>query len=245
MTIFHGRVEDVVPQLGLASVAAMISDPPYGIGVQKGASKGAGSEKWKPRGSSSLGFAFTAPATSFPSLIAGDDQAYAIPVELSSLLGHAKVCLWGANHYADQLPRSAGWLVWDKRHKGGECDFADAELAWTNFSGVVRVFRHYWNGMLRDSERGPRLHPMQKPEALMLWVLKLAALPPGSLVLDPYTGSGPVLMAAKLMGLRAIGIDSLEWCCERAAERCRQECLPLGGEDAAPEQAVIALAQEP
>jgi site-specific DNA-methyltransferase (adenine-specific) len=70
---------------------------------------------------------------------------------------------------------------------------------------------------------------MQKPLALMKWCLSLTKLEPGALILDPYTGSGPVLRAAKDMGYRAIGIDSLEWCCERAAERCRQETLPLAG----------------
>lgn len=232
VTIYHARMEGIVPLLDLSEVAMVLADPPYGLGIQKAVSGAVGSPRVRFTSSSQLTNRFSTsgglcPSTSYPSLIAGDDQAYALPVELAAMLDHAAACLWGANHYADSLPRSSGWLVWDKRHKGGECDFADAELAWTNFSGVVRVFRHYWNGMLRDSERGARQHPTQKPVALMKWVLGLAKLPPGALILDPYTGSGPVLRAAKDMGYRAIGIDSLEWCCARAAERCRQESLAL------------------
>jgi hypothetical protein len=225
--IFHGRCEDVIPRLQLSEVAMVLADPPYGIGIQK--PNGAVSSMRRHMTSSSKlsGRLQLCPSTEYPSLIDGDAAPFTPPVELLSLLDGAHVCLWGGNHYADALPRSAGWLVWDKRHKGGDCCFADAELAWTNFSGVVRVFRHYWNGMLRDSERGARQHPTQKPVALMKWCLSLAKLEPGSLVLDPYTGSGPVLRAAKDLGFRAIGIDSLEWCCERAAERCRQETLPL------------------
>jgi DNA modification methylase len=219
VTIYHGRCEEIVPLLDLSRVAMVLADPPYGLGIQsRDGAASVGSRRLK------RGIGDYKPSA-FPSVITGDDAPYVLPVELSCLLDHAAVCLWGANHYSDSLPCSPGWLVWDKREKGGDNNFADAELAWTNYAGVVRVFRHYWNGMLRDSERGPRLHPMQKPVALMKWCLALAKLPEGALVLDPYTGSGPVLRAAKDMGLRAIGIDSLAWCCERAAERCRQEAL--------------------
>jgi DNA modification methylase len=222
VTIYHGRCEDVMQALNLSDVSMVLADPPYGIGIQS--RDGAGSIG--SRTALKRGIGNYKPAL-FPSVIDGDGEPFHLPVQIASLFGNTSVALWGANHYSDCLPRSAGWLVWDKREKGGDNNFADAELAWTNFCSPVRVFRHYWNGMLRDSERGPRLHPMQKPVALMKWVLSLAKLEPGSLVLDPYTGSGPVLRAAKDMGLRAIGIDSLEWCCERAAERCRQNALPL------------------
>lgn len=45
--------------------------------------------------------------------------------------------------------------------------------AWTNLDGAVRIFRHMWNGMIRASERNaPRVHPTQKPIALMEWCVK-------------------------------------------------------------------------
>ena len=219
VTLYHGRVEDVLPALDLSEVALVVADPPYGIAVE-------GQDRGRPAiGGGARGI----PATEFPSFIDGGDRAgvpYWPQRELLGLLPGPAVW-WGAQNYAAALPASAGWIIWDKRHKGGSNDFADAELAWSNLVPVTRVFRHYWNGMLRDSERGPRLHQMQKPVALAKWILNLAALPPGSLVLEPYMGSGPVCRAAKDLGLRAIGIDSLGWCCERAAERLAQGALPL------------------
>ena len=62
------------------------------------------------------------------------------------------------------------------------------------------------------------LHPTQKPLELMLWLIKSYSNP-RHLVLDPFMGSGTTLVAAKMSGRRAIGIDSNEAFCEKAAKR--------------------------
>src|SRR5258705_10098185 len=53
--------------------------------------------------------------------------------------------IWGGNYFS--LGPASKWLVWDKRT--GDNGYADAELAWTNLDGAVRMFRHQWMGMLR------------------------------------------------------------------------------------------------
>jgi site-specific DNA-methyltransferase (adenine-specific)/modification methylase len=132
------------------------------------------------------------------------------------------VILWGGNYY--DMPASAKWLVWDKQNSG---DFADCELAWTNIPGAARVFRHMWNGMLRASERGPRVHPTQKPIALMRWCLEQAKDPRS--VVDPCMGSGPVGIACAEKGIAYYGIERerkyFDIACERIDNAYRQAKL--------------------
>jgi len=68
-------------------------------------------------------------------------------------------------------------------------------------------------------------HPSPKPLRAMTWILE--RLPEGS-VLDPFMGSGTMLLAAKELGRKAIGIEIEERYCEIAAKRMSQEVLPLG-----------------
>lgn len=84
--------------------------------------------------------------------------------------------------------------------------------------GAVRIFRHMWNGMLRASERNtPRVHPTQKPVALMDWCIGQAGNV--STVFDPFMGSGTTGVACVNMGKQFIGIERepryFEIACER------------------------------
>ena len=56
--------------------------------------------------------------------------------------------IWGANHFIEKIPNasSSSWIVWDKLN--GENDFADCELAYTNFKSAVRKYSFRWAGML-------------------------------------------------------------------------------------------------
>jgi site-specific DNA-methyltransferase (adenine-specific) len=135
--------------------------------------------------------------------------------------------MWGANWYADELPPSGGWIVWDKTPRGVKEGFtaSHAELAWTNLFSSVKKFSLQWGGEARNHEL--HLHPTQKPVGLMRWIVQNWT-EPGQLVLDPYMGSGPVAEACRDLGRRYIGVELEERYCEIAAQRLAQDVLPFG-----------------
>jgi hypothetical protein len=195
IVIFRGKCERILAQLPASWFDLLLTDPPYGIKLDT-SSHGGRHREYKP--------------------VRGDDR----PFDPSHLLAFKNVILWGANYYAHMLPRSTKWLVWDKRAGVGQNCQSDAELAWTQgLPGVAtRALYHYWNGACRASEREiPRLHPTQKPIALMRWCIEQFA---GTrTVIDPYMGVGTTLVAAKQLGLQAIGIEWDEQYCRAAADR--------------------------
>ena len=206
VTLYHGRCEDIMPHL-VGQFGPIVSDPPYGMGYQHGARKGG--IKLGQDGET----------------IEGDDR----PFDPSHLIAASpSLILWGGNHYADRLPASKGWLVWDKRDEGPEMDQSDVELAWTNVLTTARKFTRRWSGACRGGreQREGRWHTNQKPVALMEWCLGFV---PEGVILDPYAGSGSTLVAAKELGRRAIGIEAVERHCRNAAARLTQGVLDLGG----------------
>lgn len=204
--IFLGDCREILPGLAYDVV---LTDPPYGI---------AHPTDYAKRGRGKLA------ACSDYAPVFEDNR----PFDPSHLI--SKPCvLWGANHFADKLPPSSGWLIWDKE-RPDDLDQATAELAWSNFVKGVRRFRHMWNGMLRASENGPLSHPTQKPIALWAWVLGLRWMPAG-VIADPYMGAGSLLIAAKDAGRKAIGIEIEEKYAEIAARRLEQEVLQFPYEE--------------
>jgi hypothetical protein len=220
ITIYHGDARVLLPELGLTMGCFLLTDPPYGAKLSFDYNErfSPASEKWWKNRDRSTGVRHAA--------VQGDDT----PFDPLFLMGHPKIVLFGANHYASRLPDSGGWIVWDKRAgkrnvSGCTWPMSEAELAWTNLSNGVRVFRHTWFGLIRDSEHKQHFHPTQKPVALMRWILEKWNSKKQLPVLDPYCGSGPVLLACQQLGLPAIGIEIDENYCAVAAKRLSEPVL--------------------
>ncbi len=202
VTIYHGDNREIMPEL--LKVDLVLTDPPYGIGAYSTGSMGGGVLAKQSR------FEPTTWDTDTPNV--------------EHVLSRGKnVIIWGGNYFG--LPPSSCWLVWDKRN--GSNFFADCELAWTNLKGAVRLISYRWQGMLQENmaEKDIRVHPTQKPTAIMKWCITLS----GDIrtILDPFMGSGTTLRAAKDLGRKAIGIEIEEKYCEIAARRMAQEVLDL------------------
>ena len=158
-------------------IDAVITDPPYGVNYKS--PSGSGETK---RGDYNI--------------IIDDNKDFdpAILFEYSK-----NVITWGANHYANKLPNSAGWLIWDKRESDAINNNSDCELAWSNMVNSARLFHHKWNGMIKASERNEqRIHPTQKPVKLFIWSYEITQA--GHFILDPFSGSGTSLIACNETG---------------------------------------------
>ena len=128
-----------------------------------------------------------------------DSTQYAIDAyNLCEGLGIPRQVWWGANYYCHSLPQSNNWFIWDKRVKEIQHDLnSDCEMAWVKSEySSVRIFRHLWKGLMKDSERGQaRVHPTQKPVALAVWAFDYFKNV-GS-VLDLFGGSGSTMIACE------------------------------------------------
>ncbi len=206
ITIYHGDCREVMPSLGLvpkASGVVVLTDPPYGLGDLWNGGGGGEKSSWTFAASEAQGWDGTTA-----------DTALRMVTDLC-----VPSIVWGGNYYP--LPCQRRWLVWDKK-QNDEWTTGQAELAWTNLGGTVRVFRMAQCEYANEGKD----HPTQKPRALISWCFKWL---PDGLALDPFMGSGTTLVAAKSLGRKAIGIEIEERYCEIAAKRLAQEVLPLGG----------------
>ena len=203
ITIYHGDCREVLPHI--PTVDLMLTDPPYGIGEAAGKNKSRG---------------LLAVSADYGNA-SWDDSPVDAALMAAVIEAGRYACVFGGNYY--DLPPSSCWLVWDKEN--GDTDFADAEMAWTNYGTAVRLIRHRWHGMIRKG-REYRSHPTQKPLDVIKWALTKCPID-ARMVLDPFMGSGTTLRAAKDLCRKAIGIEIEERYCEIAAERLAQTVMEL------------------
>lgn len=205
VTLYCGDCREL---LATVKADAVITDPPYGIKQDKGMGGG--------------GYDSTGRYKRKPRQYAGgwDDEAPDAEL-LQMVIASAPVAvLWGGNYLP--LERGGKWLVWNKVQVMPT--YSDAELAWTNASGIsVKLYTLHCNKA--RIEMG--LHPTQKPVQLMAWSMDQAKVPEGATVLDPYMGSGSTIIAAIRTGRKAIGIEKDPDHFQTALERIKRELSQL------------------
>ena len=198
IVIYHGDCREILPQL--PKVDLVLTDPPYGIGKdgQKLSTGGHGGRK----AYDFLGWDVCRP----------DKETF----DLILNAGETQI-IWGGNYFADLLPPKGKWFVWDK---GQRINQSDGELAWTSFDGALRICTFNRVELMLDNAE----HPTQKPLKLITWCIQQTE---AQTILDPFMGSGTTLVAAKILGRKAIGIEIEEKYCEIAVKRLNQSVMRL------------------
>lgn len=200
--LWHGDCREILPLLALAD-AALVTDPPYGIGDLWQGGGGSKKTSWK--------FDPNEAKEWDGQIVAGLEQM---------AVAFRESVVWGGNYY--KLEPSRCWLIWDKK-QNDQWTTGQAEMAWTNIDKPVRVFRF---AQCEQASEGEKYHPTQKPLALMIWCLKWVK---AQTVCDPFMGSGTTGVAAVEQVRSFVGIERerkyFDIACERIARAYAQPRL--------------------
>lgn len=219
-----GDCREILPKFSGVDAQSLITDPPYGIVNSFGSNEGRGTRvlEWawdKPEGiregiregikclySTASAFVFT-----------GFDTAEIGREELRSAGFTVKPAAW-----VKECPPPSGHGNW------WASAFELAMYAYRKSPSFLDDDPKRSNVFVCDSYRygqpGKVDHPTQKPLELMKRIVR-SLVPETALCVDPFAGSGTTLVAAKLLGRRAIGIEIEEKYCRIAAQRLRQSVL--------------------
>ncbi len=194
-TLYLGDARDYL--VSLDRVAAVITDPPYGIGESGG--------RARTRGRSQPNH----------ERLEWDNETPSQEIFDLMLAKSNEQAIFGANYFSDRnLPPRMGWLYWDKCMGG---DFSDGELIFTSRNAALKCIKIPQNSV-------DRVHPTQKPEKLMRTVISY--FPNATTILDPFMGSGTTGVAAVQMERQFIGIERepkyFDIACRRIEDAQRQ-----------------------
>lgn len=221
ITLYHGDCREILPLLDRDSADLVVTDPPYGQAYQSG------------RRANAL------------QLIANDDERAdglireAILLTAPLIREHRHFYIFGRPDLTGLPLGGSCELVWDKEMLGSGDLSSPWGPSWEPITFAVFVSRPSGRragdgrlaARLRKGSvlRVPRAnagqmedcknpHPTPKPVLLLRQLIESSSCI-GETVLDPFAGGGSTLIAARLEGRRAIGIELHERYCEATAER--------------------------
>jgi DNA methylase len=198
--LYHGDCRDILPTIGPIDV--VITDPPYSSGRPEG--------EFAATGNIAVSLHLASELT--PSmLIFGTSSGRGVEFLRSTIrtLPHNRVLAW---HRAYVNSRAAGPWQWDLVliHVFGRGSFGRPVT-----SALIQT-----DGTRSLAEETGHKSPV--PVGVMSWLYQPFA--PG-VALDPFAGSGSLLLAVRNAGGRAIGIEIDERYCEITARRLSQNVL--------------------
>lgn len=231
VTLYHGDSWEILPQIPAASVDLILTDPPYNVteingrdGTTPGKTKrkdGSYKEVVRNFGEWDRGYEPARLTAEARRLLVRRGGFIAFTSDrilgdyMNGDLHHMRTLIWLKTNPAPQFPgnyqSACEYMVW--QGNDGPPPFGGG--------GAVS------NVLTAPIPSGKR-HPNEKPIELMKRLVLLHSQP-GSLLLDPFAGSGTTLRAASDTGRRAVGIEADEAYCEIAAKRLSQQAFDFEG----------------
>jgi site-specific DNA-methyltransferase (adenine-specific) len=227
VTLYHGDCREVLPTLH--EIDAIITDPPYGIGIARWDNpvswEALAAPLLKPSG---FCVAFGLLRTLAPVVAALEAAGLELEQEMvwsRGTLGTAGE-RFGRSHELftiHYLPPRAAPKVDRVR-----VPYAPASKPSRNHKRhpLGSAPGSVWYVHEESGSYARHEHESAKPVSLMQRIVSCLS-DPGEIVLDPFAGSGSTLVAAKNLGRRAIGVELEERWCEVTARRLAQGVLPL------------------
>jgi len=230
ITLYLGRCEDVLPQIGL--VDAIITDPPYNIGTpQLITFDNHGQARQRREVGKDFGV--------FDEGAVGPETW--MPIARSTLKeGGVIVSFYGAKAMERLLTADKDLQVIQDFHwikPAPAVPMRSVGFSWGTESGYIfrragEKHKHNndagispnWFLTHRCSNNEMVGHPTQKPFELARWLVNHWSFPDQT-ICDPFLGSGTFAVAAKDLGRRCIGIEINEGYLKIAIERLRQGVL--------------------
>jgi site-specific DNA-methyltransferase (adenine-specific) len=234
VTLYHGDCLEVMASLPAESVTTVLTDPPYSSGgrrenartIRRSMLRSETDDDWiHGDAMSTQGFTWLMRMCGLQwrrILVPGGHALSFIDWRMAASLA-------AALETADL--RQHPILIWDKMTFGMGVVFRNQHefvVHMTSGNPGVPQRRDVGN-VLRFPAVRNGVHPTEKPVPLLRTLLSVVT-PSAGLLLDPFAGAGSVLVAAKELGVPAIGIDSDERWCEQAARRLCQDVLLVAGE---------------
>lgn len=216
ISIYHGDCREVLPEV--APVDLIVTDPPYfqpATHYVQPRFEDIPRRSWGDVAVLEHAFALWASMTDAVLKPTGtaywfcDAQSYPLIFRTFHHLGRVRLLVWDKE-------TSFNGYTWRHQHE---------LIAWIERQGAERV--PTGDGDILRTRAVPvddRLHPAQKPVDLCG---RLITKHPG-VVLDPFMGGGSVMLAARLQGRKAIGIEIEERYCEMVVKRLAQGVLAFG-----------------
>jgi DNA modification methylase len=207
VTVWLGDCREVLPQIG--AVAALVTDPPYGIDYQSGYATDAlwqGGRRIANDRDTSV----------------RDEILSCFPIQPALVFGSRKV---------PEPPNTRMVLTWDK---GPALGMGALDLPWKPSSEEIYVLGRGFVGARDESNvvycppvqsmaKNGRQHPNEKPVALLQRLIRKC---PEGIIFDPFMGSGSTGVAAISLGRPFQGIEISEayfdTACRRIADELRR-----------------------